>query len=267
VESQTVREPAPVTWRKVVVRGLSRLPAPVATSIWRTRRVLARAQRRRLEAAGDYSRSSPALGCLDEALARYLDYPGGFFVEAGAYDGYDQSNTYRLERVLGWRGVLVEPIRYLAREAARERPRSRVFNCALVDADSDGEPVSLLYGGLLTTVAGARGIPSDDHEWVAAAHAVAQEQPAHEFRTTGRALSSILDEVEAPEIDFMSLDVEGFEVSVLRGLDFERHAPRWLLVEARSGATAQSDIESVLGHRYELAEAVSPYDLLYRRLS
>ena len=52
------------------------------------------------------------------------------FVEAGAYDGYYQCNTNRLESVLNWRGVLVAPTPDLCWEAVRERRQSRVFNCA-----------------------------------------------------------------------------------------------------------------------------------------
>ena len=33
----------------------------------------------------------------------------GFFIEAGAYDGFYLSNTLYLEKVLRWNGILVEP--------------------------------------------------------------------------------------------------------------------------------------------------------------
>ena len=33
----------------------------------------------------------------------------GFFIEAGAHDGVDISNTLYLEKQLGWTGILVEP--------------------------------------------------------------------------------------------------------------------------------------------------------------
>ena len=33
----------------------------------------------------------------------------GFFIEAGAHNGYDISNTLYLEKVLRWDGILVEP--------------------------------------------------------------------------------------------------------------------------------------------------------------
>ena len=40
------------------------------------------------EAFGSDRYSRPALNQLDAKLERYLDYGGGFFIEAGANDGY-----------------------------------------------------------------------------------------------------------------------------------------------------------------------------------
>jgi hypothetical protein len=34
---------------------------------------------------------------------------GGFFIEAGAHNGVEASNTLYLEKKLGWTGILVEP--------------------------------------------------------------------------------------------------------------------------------------------------------------
>ncbi len=247
------------------MRAIARLPAPLRRRIWGARRARARARRRALEARGDFSRSRPALHGMDARLEAILDRDGGFFVEAGANDGYQQSNTYSLERIRGWRGVLVEPAPDLHREAVRERPGARVFNCALV-ADGYPDPgVTLRYGGLMTVVGGGRGSEQADREWVAAAHEVAQEEPEHEFTVPARTLSSLLDEVGAPEVDLLSLDVEGYEPQVLAGLDLDRHAPRYILVEIRDPEAGRGAIEAILGERYAEAEQLSPYDVLYSR--
>ena len=79
------------------------------------------------------------------------------------------------------------------------------------------------------------------------------------IRDSVRALSSLLDEHRLGAVDLFSLDVEGYEVEVLRGLDFSRHAPRFILVE-----TAKPDeVAALLGGKYELREKFSYHDYLF----
>jgi len=46
-------------------------------------------------------------------------------------------------------------------------------------------------------------------------------------------LTHILDSIVPPvkEIDFLSLDVEGYEIAVLGGLDLNRYRPKFMLIE------------------------------------
>ena len=59
----------------------------------------------------------PSLNALDDKLAQYLDFNNGYFVEAGANDGFKQSNTFYLENARGWKGALIEPIPELYQSA------------------------------------------------------------------------------------------------------------------------------------------------------
>ena len=167
---------------------------------------------------------------MDRQLERYLPQRGGFFVEAGGNDGYTQSNTYALERRHGWRGVLVEPVPELARACALERPGSRVVRAALVRRGLPGrrgEPA-------LRRAHDRRRGGRDGGRRVGRRRA--RRRPggaAARVPAPARTLSSILDEVRAPEVDLLSLDVEGYEAQALAGLDLERHAPRFVLVEMR----------------------------------
>lgn len=250
-------------WRRYAATALQRTPAPVRRAYWRRRRAAERARRRELEARGDYSLSRPASFDIDSRLSERMGLHGGgeVFVEAGGFDGYLQSNTYYLERVLGWRGVLVEPVPFLAREARLERPNSQVFNVALVPEGHPEPTLSLRYGGTKTIVAAEEGAEA----WVAEAQEnMALDEPGHVFTVPARTLSSVLDEAGVGQVDLLSLDVEGYEAQVLAGLDLERHAPRFLLVEAglRRG---REEIDSILGERYAEPEQFTPNDLLYER--
>jgi FkbM family methyltransferase len=236
----------------------------VRAAYLRRQRARRRARRRAAEARGNDALSRPALYDIDRKLDRHIDRDGGFFVEAGANDGFEQSNTYWLERFRGWRGVLVEPIPELYREAVVERPGAAVFNCALVPFDHEGGAVTMRYGGLMSIVAGARGSEDADREYVQTAFMLGMEDE-REVQVPARTLSSVLDEVSAPEIDLLSLDVEGFEPDVLRGLDLERHAPRFVVVEVHEVSGGRARIEEILGERYEAVEQLSPVDMLYRR--
>ncbi len=256
--------PPPPTWKVRLIRALAsctpyRVPV-VRDAVLRARRARGRARRRALEARGDHRLSHPALYGMDAVLARHLPREPGVFVEAGAFDGYEQSNTYRLEHLEGWRGVLVEPIPALFREVLLERPRSVVFNCALKAADDPRETVTMQYGALMSTVAGAHG--GTERDWVRPAFLLGLERP-YQITVPARTLSSLLDEAGMGAVDFMSLDVEGYEEQVLRGLDLDRHAPRFLLVEMHDIAAGRAAIEPLLGDRYAPLEQISPADVLY----
>ena len=62
----------------------------------------------------------------------------GFFVEIGAFDGYNLSNTFHFEQ-LGWTGILVEPDPQKAALCRTHRPRSNTFQCAMVGPEAAGE--------------------------------------------------------------------------------------------------------------------------------
>ena len=228
-------------------------------------REIKRVRRRVFEGLGSDRYSHPAQDGLDRKLAEYLPQERGVFVEAGAFDGYYGSNTYWFERFRGWSGVLIEPLPELAAIARKERPRSKIFQCALVAADYDQAYITMRYGGFQSVVVDAwEGGEEQRHaEWGAAL----QHRETFELQVPARSLSDVLSEAGVTDIDLMTIDVEGFEFSVMRGLDLAKHRPKFLLVECVQGETERRKIESLLGDDYGYEAQLSRLDHLYRRLN
>lgn len=238
--------------RVLALLGLREAVISLRNDVLRTRRLA-------FERFGSSRYSCPALHEMDVKLDRIIDRDGGMFIEAGGFDGITQSNTYYLERFRGWRGILVEPMPELAALARRNRPAAKVVRGALVDREYAAQTVPMEFGDLMTTVSrpGAE-------EWVAKGLVLGWRDHRVE-EVPARTLSSVIDEAGNPPIDLLSLDVEGHEAAALRGLDLDRHAPEWILVEMHDMAAGREQIALVLGDRYVEHSELSPLDLLYRR--
>jgi len=219
-----------------------------------------RLRRKLFESLGIDYYSWPALNDIDKKLEKYFPYSNGFFIEAGANDGFKQSNTYYLERFQGWRGILVEAIPELYQKCVRKRPKSTVFNCALVPHDYEGSSIEMIYADLMSLVKGAQKTPEADAKHV---EKIVQRQNIvpYEVRVPARTLTSILDECSVGEIDLFSLDVEGFELGVLQGLDFNKYRPKYMLIEARF----RQEIEEYILEFYTNVDQLSFHDYLYKR--
>jgi FkbM family methyltransferase len=207
-------------------------------------------------------RGSFALDELDLKLIPFLPQRPGVFVEAGANDGISQSNTLYLERYLGWRGLLIEPHPKVARRCRRNRPNAIVERCALVPFGYPKRHVEMRYCNLMSVVRGAMASASEEDTHIEAGCKV-QEIETHNFKARARPLTEILDKHRLTGVDLLVLDVEGFELPVLKGLDFSRHRPELMLIEARY----RDDIDQFLAPLYETVATLSHHDVLYRARS
>lgn len=226
---------------------------------------LVRLRRRIHEALGSDRYSRPALHELDRKLERHLGFPGGWFLEAGANDGYTQSNTYYFEKARGWRGLLVEPIPELAQRCRRERPRAQVIEAALVSLDYAAPTVELEFAGLMSVSQNAFDSDQARRAHLARGRVATGTDRSYRIAAPARTLDSILAREgggRAP--DLLTLDVEGDELNALAGLRAPGTLPALVCVEARDpGAVTRA-----LAFAYDQAEVLfdsgSYQDLLFR---
>lgn len=184
-------------------------------------------------------------------LSQYLP-ERGFFVEAGACDGLFQSNTYYLEKALGWDGILIEPIW----EQHKKCLKNRKVNCqrwALGNKKQYGSFIKLNYSGAMTV---AENSYLDKEKHVSDGLKV---QHINDTYTEMCAVSTLAKIIGTRHVDFLSLDIEGGELDALKGLgdaDID-----YILVE-----TDKPDEVQKLIPDYEFIDKLTFHDYLFKKI-
>lgn len=156
----------------------------------------------------------------DLLLAELFCHAKGTCVEVGANDGVTFSNTKHMEEK-GWQCILVEPTPHLCKKI-RESRSALLFECAATDADGEVTLFVAQDHDLLSSVEKNSNMEAE---------LLRSKASITPIRVPARTLDSILNEADADKIDFISIDVEGHELSVLSGLNLQRWSPTVLLIE------------------------------------
>lgn len=149
---------------------------------------------------------------LDELFNGKRD---GFYIELGANDGITQSNTAFFEFNRGWTGLLIEPSLDAFLKCKSARPKSNCLNYACVSSSYHCEKIlGDFNGSLMSSVNGTR------------------LNNSNLVNTPVTTLDKVLDEYNPkPEIDLLSLDTEGYELEILKGIDLNKFRPKYMLIE------------------------------------
>ncbi|XP_047480278.1 uncharacterized protein LOC125032927 [Penaeus chinensis] len=133
----------------------------------------------------------------------------GFFVEAGALDGEDKSNSLYFERERSWTGLLVEPDPSLYETLVSKKRKAFSINAAFSFSNTSDIVKFEPRRGLGRLVPGSRkGIS---------------------VKTVP--ISTMLQALEVTQIDFFSLDIEGAELKVLRTFPWDKVKIRLICIE------------------------------------
>ena len=132
----------------------------------------------------------------------------GFFCDIGGNHPLKINNTLYFEQ-LGWHGVAFEPLPYLADLWIRHR-KAKLFSYALSDAEKEM---------VFTIVKNTTGW-EDMLSFVKETRTIDYEYETEEILVKARTFREVMKEENITHIDYLSLDVEGHELNVLEGIDF-----------------------------------------------
>ena len=150
----------------------------------------------------------------------------GVFLDVGASHYQYASNTYYLEKELGWSGLAVEPMVHFEPGYAKHRPRSRFMPFFVSDV-SDQKVTMYTHGKDFLA-------NSSDKSFVERFGKNPQE-----FVATSITLNDLLQKTGIERVDFMSMDIELSEPKALAGFDIKRYKPALVCIEGHEEVRQQ----------------------------
>jgi hypothetical protein len=190
----------------------------------------------------------------------------GVFVEAGAYDGETWSNTLYLERYKGWTGLLIEPSVENYKILKSKNRNAYSVNSCLATGRVSSRATYIEAGpfGITTNASSSGGVSSV--EPVSASSSSSLKQSTI-YSVTCHPLASILDEffhnfkyfrhkisrisgVNNPlTVDYLSLDVEGNERSIVETFDWHKYRFNLVNIEFNQNKELYEWLKTYLGQR------------------
>jgi FkbM family methyltransferase len=180
---------------------------------------------------------------------------GGYFVEFGAANGVTFSNSYFLEREMGWTGALAEPNPEDLPSIMKNRSCHVSNKCVHW---STGDTIEFLTAGELSRIASE--LPGDKHER-------RRQEVGKVIEVETITLNDLLVDANAPRaIDYMSIDTEGSEFGILEAFDFGRWNVSCFSVEHNSSPLRESILKLMNANGYRRKwPQISAFDDWYVR--
>jgi FkbM family methyltransferase len=154
----------------------------------------------------------------DLILASLLpDVKNGFYIDAGAnFPVTDSVTQYFYAR--GWRGINIEPILKLHKQLVKNRPDDINLACGLADKEGVAKFTEF------TKVHG--------HSTFIKQNLPESSGDIKEYEVPITTIKSIYLKYSPPKVNFMKIDVEGYEYEVINGNDWNKYRPEIICIEA-----------------------------------
>ena len=198
--------------------------------------------------------SHSQLGQDLQVIKFYNNKEDGFFIEIGASDGLELSNTYLLETKYKWKGICCEPIPKNFEKLVKHRPNSICYKEAVYN--QSGLTVSFDIDNTYDLLSGI----SD--------HIGTRKSNKTTVQVETISLLDVLEKANAPSfIEYMSLDTEGSELEILKNFDFEKYTFGLIDVEHNFTEPRRTEIRNLLLSKGYVYKGENKWDDMYKHSS
>ena len=157
---------------------------------------------------------------FQDVVALYLNnfVRNGYYVEIGVGDGFQNSNSYILERDYNWNGILVEPSKQFHKKLSK---RKGYLEKKLI-YDVNDRSFEFYQSGLLSTI--EKYLDGDQHS--------SNRLRSVSYPIKSMTLETLLKKYNSPKvINYISIDTEGSEFDIIKNFNFNLYDIKFVTIE------------------------------------
>lgn len=158
---------------------------------------------------------------LSALLFKFLGKRDAYFFDVGCNDPIRFSNSYFFEKFFGFKTIAIDPLIEYQKKWSSHRPGAKFIPVAV----GDEEGVSVLH------VPDINSMYDDMFSSIKSIDSKVSHTCSVQRVVECRTLENIFESLGIDCVDIISIDVEGFEMNVLKGINFEKVSIKCFLVE------------------------------------
>lgn len=152
----------------------------------------------------------------------------GFFLDIGAYDGVNISNTLFYERFLNWSGICIEPLpdRF---KLLKENRKAIYIEGAI--SNNDGTEEFIIFPEYTDMLCGLKNTYNPNIKSIIDGKIAENKHASKIIQVNTYNINNLLEKHKVNHIDYVSLDTEGSELSILKSWDLEKYPVQAFSIE------------------------------------
>lgn len=194
--------------------------------------------------SNSYSQLQQDLVALYLIKLNGLEKEPPYFVEFGATNGIELSNTFALEKYHSWTGLLCEPSKKFNQQLEKNRNSKIDTRCVYSHSGAELDFIEMEIGEH-SSIEGYSRLAGD----------AGDDIPVNKYKVETVSLSDLFQQNSVPKkINYLSIDTEGSEYAIIKPFDFTSYDIDFISIEMSDNSNEIDNLLSLNGYRRILTE-------------
>ena len=208
-----------------------------------------------------------ARGDIDQSLMNIIRKKNGFYLEVGAYNGISESVSLRFEKELKWSGLLIEPNPLHFKYLKKNRSNNICLNFICLSKEYLKKKLYIKNLNLMSHIVDDKNkIYFKDYP-IERINLLAKEANLGNFKSYEckiEILENIFEKFNINIIDLAIIDVEGSELELLKGINFEKIKINYFCIESYNFEKLN---QFMINKNYEFLKKLHREDYVFKRIN